>query len=574
MEALDDILGIAALRPPVPVGAASSSPSTQAAQRFDRQVPELPTSEVASFRRGMGEQAAVAAPEPMADMTESAVSVAAALERDEQITAKELLNLGAVDGEFYCRHWFPRAFRQPSAEFHHRAWEALESGWRHVSIEMFRGAAKTTMLRAFTSKRIAYAESRTIMYVGENQDAAKRSVRWLRRQIMFNTRWSNFFQLRIGTKKTDEWLEIIHGIDEVPITVVAVGITGQIRGVNLDDWRPDLIVVDDPCDEENTNTPEARKKIHKLFFGALEKSLAPPVDNENALMCLLQTPLNEEDLISACRRDPQWHSLTFGCFTDGEQSRWPQRYPTEQLRRDKAAHIARNDLPLWLREMECKIVSEATSSFRQSWLKPYPEGMTAKDIMAEGGQAFLWIDPVPPPSPVQIKQGLKGKDYEAFACVIKYKGEIYLAETQKNRGHEPDWTVMTFWYFVNTYKVFQFGVEMVNYQRTLKWILEQSMKAMGRYVTCYQADKMDKRKKSYRIIDALKPTCSQGRFHVQFAEHTDFIEQYTPYPSVNEDDVIEAVAEATRMAQESVTYEGVYDELDDAKQEATLGSAP
>jgi phage terminase large subunit-like protein len=457
---------------------------------------------------------------------------------------------------------------------HRDCWDALEGGHRFVSIEMFRGAAKTTLLRAFASKRIAYAESRTILYASESQDHAKRSVRWIRRQVLFNRPWANFFKLSLGTKKTDEWLEIYHGIDDEPISLVAIGITGQTRGVNLDDFRPDLIIVDDPCDEENTATPEQRKKINNLFYG-LAKSLAPPVDSENALMCLLQTPLNEADLISSCRRDPQWFSLTFGCFNEDGQSRWPQRYPTQFLMADKKAHIARNDLALWLREMECKIVAEGLSAFRQSWLKPYPEGVTPLDLLAEGGQAFLWIDPVPPPSERELARGLKGKDWEVLAVVIKYKGEIYLAEYAAMRGHDPDWTVMKFWELVDRFRVFQFGVETVNYQRTLKWLLEQSMLQRGRFVQCYVPDKADKRKKSYRIIDALKGVSSQGRFHVIFEEHSEFVEQYTAYPAVNHDDVIEAVSEATRVALQSITFEGIYSYDDEAPtNEATLGSAP
>ena len=494
----------------------------------------------------------------------------------ETLSASELLNLGAVDGEFYCRQWFPKAARQRAPEMHVETWEAIEGKHRYVSVELFRGAAKTTVLRMFTSKRVAYGISRTIMYVSESQDHAKRSVRWLRRQILYNRPWANFFKLSLGTKKTDEWLEIIHGIEEVPITILAVGMTGQTRGPNLDDFRPDLIIVDDPCDEENTATVEQREKLHKLFFGALAKSLAPPIDSDNALMCLLQTPLNEFDLVSECRRDKQWFSLTYGCFDAVGKSRWEERYPTKFLLEEKQAHIERNDLPLWYAEMECRIISDATSSFRSKWLKEYPEGMNAKDMLNEGGQAFLWIDPVPPPSERQLAKGLQGKDYEVLAVVIKFQGAVYLAEYAEKRGHEPDWTIAEFWRLVNTYRVLQFGVEVRGYQRTLKWLIEQSMIKHGRYIQVYVHDKEDNRKKSYRIIDSLKGITSQGQFYVRASQHARFIEQFTAYPRVVHDDVIEAVAEATRIAQEYLTLEGTFDRYDedDEPSQKMIGACP
>jgi hypothetical protein len=476
---------------------------------------------------------------------------------------REILMLGAVDGQFYCRQWFPKAFRDPSPEMHVETWTALEAHNRYVSVEIFRGGAKTTLLRAFASKRIAYAESRTILYVSSSQDHAKRSVRWIRKQIQVNRAWAGFFKLKLGTKKTDEWLEIIHEGEGVTISIIAVGITGQTRGINLDDYRPDLIIVDDPDDEETTGTPDQRKKISDLFFGALEKSLAPPTESPNALMCLLQTPLQEDDLISVCSRDPQWKSLRFGCFDNQGKSRWEARFPTEFLMRSKRSHAARNQISLWLREMECKIVSDATSAFKSSWLKPWPDGIDPHDLLDEGARAFLWIDPVPPPSQNQLAKGLKGKDYEVLAVVVKYKQAIYLGEYSSNRGHDPDWTIMEFWRLVDHWRVYKFGVETVNYQRTLKWLLEKSMKIKGRYIQVHVPEKEDRRKKSYRIIDSLTGITSQGQFFVNFELHDKFISQYTAYPSVSHDDEIEAVSEATRMAQESIVIEGVYSRVYD-----------
>ncbi len=494
----------------------------------------------------------------------------------EAVDTQSLLEECAINGEFYCHTFFPRAFRKDSPPMHMEAWAALESHNRYVSVEIARGFAKTTLLRAFTSKRVAFLESRTILYVSETQDHAKRSVRWLRRQIQFNTKWANFFGLSLGSKKTDEWLEIQHSADQMPITVLAVGITGQTRGINLDDFRPDLIIVDDPCDEENTSTPEQRKKIEDLFFGALAKSLVPPTESDNALMALLQTPLHQGDLISLCGQDPQWTSLRFGCFDEKGESRWPELFPTAFLKEEKQAHVNRNQLALWLREMECTIVDEATSAFKASWLKDYPEGMTPQDLLDEGAQAFLWIDPVPPPSERQLAMGLKDKDYEVLAVVLKWRGAVYLAEYVANRGHEPDWTIMQFWRLVDAYRVVQFGVEPVGYQRTLRWLLEKSMQQRGRYISVYVQDKADRRKKSYRIIDSLTGICSQGQFYVIRSEHGDFITQFISYPSVEHDDIIESVSEATRIAQESMVIEAAWSEIEDEEggDRLYLGACP
>lgn len=489
--------------------------------------------------------------------------------------AKEILELGAVDGEFFCHQWFPKTFRDPSCEPHRAVWSALESGSRYVSVKLFRGAAKTTLLRAYAAKRVAYAESRTIFVVSSSLDHAVRSVRWLRKQVMFNRQWAGFYGLRLGGKKTDEWLEIENEIAGITISIIAVGISGQIRGVNLDDYRPDLIIVDDPDDEVSTNTPEQRKKMSKLFHGGLAKSLTPPTENPNALMVLLQTPLHEEDLISTCEKSSQWVSLSFSCFDENGESVWPERFPTKFLLNEKRHAAEIGEIGTWYREMECKIVGEASSAFQAKWLKEYPEGVTVESLMEKGAQAYMWIDPVPPPSPRQLANGLKDKDYEVLAVVLKYRGVVYLAEYAFNRGHEPDWTVTEFWRLVQKYRITLFGVEEVAYQRTLGWLLKQSMTKMQRYIPQYVPDKADRRKKSYRIIDTLKGITAMGQFYIRHAEHQEFVEQYVAYPEVSHDDIIEAVAEATRIALESLTIEGVAHSYDDTDEQIEmLGSCP
>ncbi len=480
----------------------------------------------------------------------------------EQLTGEEVLALAATDNNFYCQHFFPKTFRQQGAPFHPEIWQALETpGQRHIACEVFRGGAKTTLLRAFTSKRVAFGSSRTILYVSETQDHAKRSVRWLKNQVLYNPHWADFFQLSLGTKKTDEWLEIIHGIDGVTISILAIGITGQTRGLNLDDYRPDLIIIDDPCNEENTATPEQRQKIENLVFGALDKSLAPPTEAQDAKEVLLQTSLNGADLINTCHKDAHWKSFKFSCFDRNEESTWPQRFPTEFLQKDKASHRAMNRLPLWYREMECKIVAGELSDFRPEWLQPFPGGM-----LPEGGAHFLYIDPVPPPSDREIAMGLKDKDNEAHAVVKYYKGGYYIADIESNKGHDPDWTLMKFWELAKMWSVDLWEVEPRQYQRTLKWLIEKSMKAMGVYIKVNVPPKMDMRPKKTRIVQSLQHIAAMGHLYCDVTNPRMklFVEQFTQYPNVNHDDELEAVANAVKLAQEHGPLMDIdYEEIDD-----------
>lgn len=463
---------------------------------------------------------------------------------------KELIQLCAVNDELFCRTFFSKTVRQKSPKFHEQLWKLLGSQNRLIVAQVFRDGAKTSILRMYTAKRIAYGLAHTILYIGKSEGHALRSAKWLRSQIEHNHAFASVFKLTPGSKWQDSEFQIQHGVDEYPIWILAMGIGGSIRGINLDDFRPDLIVIDDVIDEENSATLDGRIKIEDLILGALKDSLAPASESPDAKMVMLQTPLNKDDASCKALVDPEWKSMVFGCFTpetadlemNKQESAWPERYPTEVLRAEKEAALARNKLSLWLREKECKLVSPETSTFDETWLQFYdipPERHSMKVVMV--------IDPVPPPTDLQVAKGLRGKDYEAFAVVGRCKGKFYLLEYITNRGHEPDWTIMTFFHLGIKWRPSKVIVETVAYQKTLSWLLKKSMQIKKIYFVIKEY--RDKRSKYDRISDGLSNVTSNRVFFCK-KEHTEFISQFRTYPSVSHDDLIESVAIAVAELQE------------------------
>ena len=180
---------------------------------------------------------------------------------NEDVSMLEIVRLGAVDGPLFSKVFFPKVVRQPTPDFHRSMWEGLDHP-RHrlLNYVVHRDGAKTTLCRLFTAKRIAYNVSRTILYVGASEAHAARSIQWLRRAVEFNKLYAGTFGLRPGRKWQETEIEIFHGVDEQPIWALGVGITGNIRGINFDDYRPDLIVLDNILTDENAATLEQRRK--------------------------------------------------------------------------------------------------------------------------------------------------------------------------------------------------------------------------------------------------------------------------------------------------------------------------
>jgi hypothetical protein len=445
------------------------------------------------------------------------------------ISPKEAVELGARSLVGFGRLFFPRTFRKPSPVFHDTVGAALYGPDRYNALKLFRNGAKTSLLRTFTMQRIAYAVSRTVMFVSVSQPHSLFSTRWLRRQIMYNHALTQTFGLRVGAKWTDEVLEIYHGVEETPITVLASGITGQVRGFNVDDYRPDLIICDDVCNEENTATPDQRKKIAERFYSALGNSLADPVEAPEAKMVLLQTPFHNEDLVETCMRDPSWNGISFGCFDEAGQSRWPERFPTAWLEEQKQAHIARGQYHLWMREWECRVVAGANRSFDVNRLRYW-------EVLPTNMMVVIAIDPASSES--------KTADQNVI-MVVGFSGpDIYLLEYHAATGVMPDQAASKFFEFAYRWRPVKAACESISYQRVLAWYLEQEMTRRRTFVAMDRVE--DRRRKSDRIVQAVAGPLSYGHIYVHKA-HTTFITQMDDYdPQVRDqrDDMLDAFAMA------------------------------
>lgn len=483
----------------------------------------------------------------------------------------EVIQHAAVDSIFFSRHFFPKTFRQEPAPFHSEVWGLLDNpDARYVNIQVMRGGAKTTIVRAYMGKRIAYGISRTILYIGASESKTIDSIEWVKNQVERNKQYATVFGLRKDKPWTGDRARVAHELEGHGAWLVGIGITGSVRGLNIEDHRPDLIIVDDVIGEGNSATPEQRRKVAELILGAVKESLAPRSEVPDAKMVIINTPQDFEDLSQLALTDEQFKSARFGCWTpdtedlpvEFQESSWPARWSSEELRAEKRAAIARNMLSLFAREMECRLVTTETASFREEWIKFFgPEEQEQEPPLHEMWTVLV-IDPVPPPSDIQIAKGMIGKDFEAMSVIGRWKGKYYVLETICNRGHDPSWTVAMFFELANRWQVRKIIVETVAYQKVLSWLLKEAMKRAGRYWPV--EDFKDRRSKIDRINQGLKGPLSNGAVYFRRKQAT-LLSQVIHYPGKNpsgtHDDEIETVAIGVQSLSEGVVGEAAPDNL-------------
>lgn len=486
-----------------------------------------------------------------------------------EISLDEAAELGAIDGTFFGHYFFPKTSRQDSPPFHDKIWGLLdEATARRIGIQVFRGGAKTSLLRIFTARRVAYGLSNTILYIGKSEKHAVRSVEWLKRHIEFNPLFKTAFQLEKGSPWSSTEIDIRHKTFDYPIRVLGTGITGSVRGINVDDFRPDLIILDDVIDEENANTYENRQKINELIFGAVYESLQPRSENPHAKIVMLQTPLDPDDASEMVQRDPSWHSIKISCFGADGQSSWPARWSTNELLEEKESAARRNMLSVWLREKECTVVADETRYFRWDTVNYW-------DILPEGKLVTaIGIDPSPPKDEEEQYRKKKEPDPEVISVVGLWPGtnRKYVLEYAVITDPNPEKTWDEFYRLARKWRVRGVGIESVAYQATLKWFFDRKMQKRQWFIPVHKID--DKRKKTKRIRQRFSNMMVEDELYVH-PSMNEFKTQYENYPNVAHDDVLDSADIGFEvLLNYELAGEGVYgeDEIEDLP--ATWRAAP
>lgn len=451
------------------------------------------------------------------------------------ITPKEAVALGATSLTQFGRLFLPKTFRQTSPAMHEEMGQALYSPVRQNMFLVFRDGAKTTLLRAFILQRVCYGISFTILVISASQDHSIHTIRWLKRQIERNSLISGTFQLKPGSKWTDEWISIENVVLGQTINILAAGITGQVRGFNLDDFRPDLILCDDILTDESTKTPEGRKKTEDLFHGAIVNSLAAATESPLAKVVLLQTPFHDDDLAMKCSNDPAWNPIVYGILDDNDKSRWESKFPTAAVHVDREAAFKAGRKRVWMREKACKIVKTEDVHLNSDLLKYWTQ-IPAKSVR------LLIIDPA-------SSDSTRADDNVVMTIAISGM-DVYVLRYNATKNTMPDEAASYFFQHARDYApLLKAGVEGVSYQRTLKWYIEREMRARRLYVPIVHID--DRRSKADKILQNIPQLLAYGHLWIH-PSMTSFITQmddYDPAPTSRaHDDILDALAMGINLA--------------------------
>lgn len=295
------------------------------------------------------------------------------------------------DGEFFIEFHLADELTSPVPRFHVEVWGLLTStAMQRVLLAIPRDHAKTTLSKLAVVWYFLFTNHRFCVYLSNTNTIAKNACK----DIMGYMKSPNFVSVFGNIKITKEsetdslWMfELTMPDGRIKKCILrAVGAGQQMRGINIDNQRPDMAVVDDVEDNENTESELLQKKLDRWIFGPFLKALA-----RRKKVIWLGNMLQKTSLLARLSQRANWNPVVYGCLVEDSEGNvvplWPDRWPLDELVEDFQEYADLSLTETWLCEM-MNMPGFTKNGFRPDSLYYQPAPLP-DDCVA----TFLTLDP-------------------------------------------------------------------------------------------------------------------------------------------------------------------------------------
>ena len=125
------------------------------------------------------------------------------------------------------------------------------------------------------------------------------------------------------------------------------GALTSMRGINVDNRRPNIIIMDDVQDEENAKSDIESAKLYDWIFNTLLRTRSP---DGSINIYVGNTYPHKGTIITKLAEDPEWISLILGAILEDGSSLWAELHPIQLLLSDYNAAVRAGNEAGWLAE--------------------------------------------------------------------------------------------------------------------------------------------------------------------------------------------------------------------------------
>jgi len=460
---------------------------------------------------------------------------------------QQLIQLIQRDCELFLSFYLGDKLDLGIPEFHKEIWEEFLHlldevnepdrlvGILHKLLGVPREHAKTTLTKLAVILFFRYSKLRFLAYVSNTGPLALNAIRDIFNWLTSPQEKQLYGEPIVEKKNESDSLFIlqIHIPGQTRLKRVIMkgfGVETQIRGMNLDSDRPDLMVFDDVESQETASTIAQQSKLDTNIMGTALKAMA-----KMGVVIFIGNMIKETTLLARLSKEPEWRAVVFGSIIRGADGNlrplWPERWSLEALLEDYGKFRRLGLGHVWEAEMmnltSKQILGESLEEC------PRPPRPMAEEIEA----GFITLDPA---------FGTNAwNDESALTVHVRMKGgDIPLvAETWHGRVKEErvfdELLAMSYRWGITTW-----CIESVAAQRLLIALFRAYLVQRGMSADLFLMLPITggKESKASRIV-AFRSACANGSYGIveEEQELVQKLEEYTP-DSKTHDDVCDSAA--------------------------------
>lgn len=314
---------------------------------------------------------------------------------------------------------------------------------RKLNIIGSRGLGKSSLVAlAHAGKSLLFRKKKFILYITGSVTTAIEKTENLKRQCLQNPVVREFF----GSIKTVD--QDCSGMDEIftkagwvangETWVLPRGALQQVRGMLFNEFRPDLVIVDDLENVKACQNEDLRQELWEWFRGDVEQCVNQ--FDKDWKIVYIDTVKHEDCIPLKLEELPDWHTIKLPVAEEvldekgevvGMRSLIPELISHEEMQEMWDSHVVAGLEDVFYRERMCKAISGHSSAFRKEHFKYYDESDNGFRNMVEllDTQSIVLIDPAKTENPRSAETAIVG------VTVNLGKQSIYVREIQADMLH-------------------------------------------------------------------------------------------------------------------------------------------
>lgn len=436
---------------------------------------------------------------------------------------------GKVDINFFAALALPEICTSPLPYFYLACFQLIVNREEidvgkilRFALGLPRGHAKTTFVKILLAYLIAYNKANFILIVCATEPNAENIVADLN-SIMSSSNMEAIYGAWAANLYVDNTSDKRCIYNNRPVVLMAKGARTALRGVNVNNDRPDVIVCDDMQTRENDQSPTESKALMGWFVATLLKVIRP---RENRLIIYIGNMYSDKCILKQLQDSPSWISLITGAILSDGEPLWADIHSLQSLMESYLHDESLGEANSWFAEV-MNDPRNAATSLLTSDLPLYQD----RGVPADG--VFITIDPA----------GFR-KDSDDNVVVVHeiVDNQGVIAKTDAGNYNPKEVIELAF------SRAFEYGasviaIETVSYQQTLKFWVEFFMHSMGISGISIVELKPHGRSKEQRIRLFIQELLAGNYWHKTAEERALFQWQAMAYKigkKDNKDDILDA----------------------------------